>query len=121
MGVAKLRQPLRLRGHPNFEGDFGITFPAVYLLVTASHHLRASMTSSQPFDITVGGKYAPTIRRIVTGHREDGKAVVASEDEIKRLDLTSEHATFAVSRDCANSVGLYCYILNSLPLRWSHR
>jgi hypothetical protein len=73
-------------------------------------------SSSQPFDITVGGKYAPTIRRIVTGHREDGKAVVASEDEIKRLDLTSEHATFAVSRGCTKILCLYCHILNSLAL-----
>ncbi|PWY97370.1 hypothetical protein BCV70DRAFT_202880 [Testicularia cyperi] len=36
------------------------------------------------------------IRRVVTGHREDGRATVIFDDEVERLDLTPEHATFAV-------------------------
>lgn len=48
----------------------------------------------------------PAIRRLVTGHREDGLAVIERDDEIERLDLTPEHATFAVSR--VNRARLRC-------------
>jgi len=37
------------------------------------------------------------IRRVVTGHKKDGDSTVIYDDEVERLDLTKEHATFAVS------------------------
>lgn len=41
---------------------------------------------------------APTggMRRIVTGHDAKGLAIIDKDDEIERLDVTPEHATFAV-------------------------
>jgi len=37
------------------------------------------------------------MRRIVTSHNADGLAIIDKDDEIERLDVTPEHATFAVS------------------------
>lgn len=37
------------------------------------------------------------MRRIVTGHNADGLAIIDKDDVIERLDVTPEHATFAVS------------------------
>jgi hypothetical protein len=37
------------------------------------------------------------INRIVTGHDKQGKEVFDFEDQVPLLDLTPEHATFAVS------------------------
>ena len=36
------------------------------------------------------------MRRIVTGHDDKGVSIIAKDDEIERLDVTPEHATFAV-------------------------
>ncbi|GAC96573.1 hypothetical protein PHSY_004154 [Pseudozyma hubeiensis SY62] len=36
------------------------------------------------------------MRRIVTGHDAKGLAIIDKDDEIERLDVTPEHATFAV-------------------------
>jgi hypothetical protein len=37
------------------------------------------------------------IRRVVTAHNEEGKAIIKYDDEQPRIDITEEHATFAVS------------------------
>lgn len=69
------------------------------------------MTLADTADTPNGSLMSPTIRRVVTGHRSDGLAIVEREDEIQRLDLTPEHATFAVSLFtllCINS-SLNCY------------
>ncbi|TKY90286.1 hypothetical protein EX895_000284 [Sporisorium graminicola] len=49
------------------------------------------MTTSATAVAPVGG-----MRRVVTGHNKEGLAVIAKDDEVERLDLTPEHATFAV-------------------------
>lgn len=36
------------------------------------------------------------MRRIVTGHDSNGISIIDKDDEIERLDVTPEHATFAV-------------------------
>lgn len=49
------------------------------------------MTIPAPESAPVGG-----MRRIVTGHNSNGLAIVDKDDVIERLDVTPEHATFAV-------------------------
>ncbi|KAJ9479592.1 Cupin_2 domain-containing protein [Pseudozyma hubeiensis] len=49
------------------------------------------MTIPAPESAPVGG-----MRRIVTGHDAKGLAIIDKDDEIERLDVTPEHATFAV-------------------------
>lgn len=49
------------------------------------------MAISAPDSAPVGG-----MRRIVTGHNADGLAIIDKDDDIERLDVTPEHATFAV-------------------------
>ena len=38
-----------------------------------------------------------SMRRVVTGHNKEGLAVIAKDDEIERLEVTPDHATYAVS------------------------
>jgi len=52
------------------------------------------MAISAPDSAPVGG-----MRRIVTGHNAEGLAVIDKDDEIERLDVTPEHATFAVGTE----------------------
>ncbi|SNX82167.1 related to Cupin domain protein [Melanopsichium pennsylvanicum] len=49
------------------------------------------MTPAAAHEAPVGG-----MRRIVTGHNDEGLAVIAKDDEIERVDVTSEGVTFAV-------------------------
>lgn len=50
------------------------------------------MTIPAPESAPTGG-----MRRVVTAHNAKGLAVFDKDDEIERLDVTPEHATFAVS------------------------